>query len=301
MNLNQFLIIFVRLSMCVVLAGYSQVWAQGLPINPDDDDPQRNVLIEPFNIVDNIYYVGATVHHSSYLMTSSEGHILIDATYERFVPTIIENIEKLGFNSSDIKLIVSNHAHPDHVEGLSAMSEYTGASTIATAPDAEVIESGGKLDFRVRVGDPWPWQPAKIDRIIEDGETVMVGDISLTAHMTAGHTKGCTTWTTTVEQAGQTLDVVILCAIRINTSMPLVNHPRYPHMPQDLAYTFARLKIMPVDIFLGPHGWIFGLQEKLEALHGSPMKNPFIDPIGFRNYVLGREKEFLEIFREESY
>ena len=146
MNIIQLLIILVRLSMFVVLAGYSQ------PINPDDNDPQRSVLIEPFNLVDNIYYVGATVHHSSYLLTSSEGHILVDATYERFVPTIIENIEKLGFNPSDIKLIVSNHAHPDHVEGLSAMREYTGASTIATAADAEVIESP-KANPKPRVKD----------------------------------------------------------------------------------------------------------------------------------------------------
>ncbi len=285
----------------IFFINYQQSVAQGLPINPADEDPQRHVLIEPFRIVDNIYYVGATVNHSAYLLVSDAGHVLVDATYERLVPNIIQNIKKLGFNPRDIQVIVSNHAHPDHVEGLAEMREYTGATTVASALDAEVIESGGKLDFRVRQGDPWPWRPATIDRIIEDGEVIEVGDISLTAHITAGHTRGCTTWTTTAKEAGRQLDVVVMCAIRINTSMPLVNHPRYPTMPQDLAYSFARLKIMPVDIFLGPHGWIFGLQDKLERLKGNPAKNIFIDPLGFRNYVLGREREFLEIFREELY
>ena len=282
-----------------VLSGLLCVFAQELPLNPGDDDPQRTEYIEPFRIIDNIYYVGPTIQNSSYLFTSDEGHILIDATYERFVPDIINSIEKLGFNAEDIKVILSNHAHPDHVEGLAAMREITGAITMATAPDAEVIESGGQLDFRDRVGDPYPWIPGPIDKIIEDGEVIRVGDIALQVHMTAGHTKGCMTYTTVAEENGQEYDVVVLCAVRINTNMPLVNHPKYPNMPQDLAWTFARLKIIPVDIFLGPHGWIFGLQEKLERLTQKPTTNPFIDPLGFRNYILGREREYLEIMKRE--
>jgi metallo-beta-lactamase class B len=288
-----------RVFLVFLLNGTLCIPAQELPINPGDDDPQRTEFIEPFHMIDNIYYVGPTIHNSSYLFTSDEGHILIDATYDRFVTAIINNIEKLGFRTEDIKVILSNHAHPDHVEGLAAMREFTGATTMATAPDAEVIESGGMLDFRDREGDPYPWIPGPIDQIIEDGEIVRVGDIALKVHMTAGHTKGCTTLTTVVEEGGQKYDVVVLCAVRINTAMPLVNHPKYPNMPQDLAYTFARLKIMPVDIFLGPHGWIFGLQEKLERLKQERTANPFIDPEGFKNYILGREKEYLEIMKRE--
>jgi metallo-beta-lactamase class B len=282
-----------------ITSGFLQVAAQGLPINPDDNDPQRTEPIEPFRIIDNVYYVGATVHHSAYLFTSPEGHILLDATYERFVLTIIKNVEKLGFNANDIKVILSNHAHPDHVEGLASMREYTGATTVATAPDAEVIVSGGMADFRDREGDPYPWTPATIDRIIEDGEKISVGNTELTAHMTAGHTKGCTTWTIVAEEDGEKYDVVVLCAVRINTSMPLVNHPKYPTMPQDLAYTFARLKILPVDIYLGPHGWIFGLQEKLERMKKGSKVNVFIDRDGFQQYILGREREYLDILKTE--
>ena len=282
-----------------ITPGIIQVSAQQLPVNPDDSDPQRTEPIEPFRIIDNIYYVGATIHNSAYLITSTEGHILLDATYERFVPTIIQNIEKLGFNPDDIKVILSNHAHPDHVEGLAEMRELTGATTMATAPDAEVIESGGMADFRDREGDPYPWTPATIDRIIEDGANIRVGDTVLTAHMTSGHTKGCTTLSTVVEEDGKKYDVVVLCAVRINTSMPLVNHPKYPNMPQDLAYTYARLKILPVDIFLGPHGWIFGLQEKLERMKQGSIVNPFIDPDGYQQYILGREKEYLDILKTE--
>ena len=279
--------------------GILQLSAQQLPVNPDDNDPQRTEFIEPFRIIDNIYYVGSTIHNSAYLFTSADGHILLDATYERFVPTIIKNIEKLGFNVNDIQVILSNHAHPDHVEGLAEMRELTGATTLATAPDAEVIESGGMADFRDREGDPYPWTPATIDRIIEDGENIRIGDTVLTAHMTAGHTKGCTTWTTVAEVDGKNYDVVVICAVRINTSMPLVNHPKYPNMPEDLAYTFARLKILPVDIFLGPHGWIFGLQEKLVRMKQDATFKPFIDPDGYLQYILGREKEYLEILKTE--
>lgn len=170
---------------------------------------------------------------------------------------------------------------------------------MATAPDAVVIESGGKQDFRDREGDPYPWIPAKIDRIIEDGEEISVGDTVLTVHLTAGHTKGCTTFTTVAEEGGQNYDVVFLCSAEINANMPLVGHPKYATMAEDFAYTFARMKILPVDVFLGPHGWMFGLKEKLERMKQAPGVNPFIDPEGFHHYVLSREKLYLDKLKSD--
>ena len=294
--------VFKVLVICLVLSitpGTSRVSAQQLPVNPDNNDPQRTEPIEPFRIIDNIYFVGPTIHATSYLFTSPDGHILVDATYEKFVPTIIKNIEKLGFKAEDIKVLLSTEAHPDHVDGLTAMKEITGATIMATAPDAVVIESGGKEDFRDREGDPYPWTPAKIDRIIEDGEKISVGDTVLTVHLTAGHTKGCTTFTTVAEEGGQNYDVVVLCAVLVNPNMPLVGHPKYANMPEDFAYTYARLKILPVEVFLGPHGWIFGLQEKLERMKQGSKVNPFIDPEGFYNYILGVEKQYLDTLKTE--
>jgi len=271
-----------------------QVSAQ-MPVNPGSDSPYANTVVEPFHIIDNFYFVGKTAHSSSYLITTEDGHILIDSTYEKSVPAILENIEKLGFNANDIKLLLSSHAHVDHVAGHALMKEVTGATILAPAADAKIIETGGGADYRGST----PWQPAKVDRIIKDGEKIQLGGTVLTAHLTPGHTKGCTTWTTVVEENGKQYDLMILGGVRMSTREPLVANPKYPNMPQDFAYSFAVLKTLPVDVYLGAHGYWYNVEEKLKRIKQGSSVNPFIDPEGYKRAIAGWEKAFLDALKAE--
>jgi len=266
-------------------------------VSPPQDDPMRTEPVEPFKIVDGVFFVGARLNSPSYLFTTPEGHILLDTTFDEHVSEIVDNIEQLGFSTNDIKLLISSHAHHDHVGGHASMREITGATSIASAADADVIESGGATDFR----DRGTWAPATVDRIIEDGEQVRLGDRVLTAHFTPGHTKGCTTWTTGVEENGRELDLVVLGGLRVNNNEPLVNHPDYPEMPQDFAWSFARLKVLPVDIYLGAHGYWYNVKEKHDRLLAGADTNPFIDPEGYANAIRFWENAYLEQLAIEGY
>lgn len=273
----------------------SMATAQVVLESPSVNDPQRTEPIEPFKIMDDLYFVGARLHLPSYLFTTPEGHILIDTTFDELVPEIVTNIETLGFSVEDIKLMLASHAHHDHVGGHASMREISGAMTLATAADADVIESGGKTDFR----DRGLWTPAVVDRIIEDGEQVRLGNRVLTAHLTPGHTKGCTTWTTVVEEQGEQYDLAIVCGFRLNTNERLVGNPDFTDMPQQFAWSFARLKVLPVDVFLGVHGYWFDLKEKREQLLSGSDTNPFIDPDGYQQAIRFWEDAYLDRLRQE--
>jgi len=270
-----------------------QVFAQ-MPAFPGYESDYVKNTIDPFHIIDNVYFVGTTAHSPAYLFTTADGHILIDSTDETKVPGIVENIKALGFSVSDIKLLLSTHAHSDHVGGHAMMKELTGATMLATEADAEVIESGGAADYR-----PGKWQPAVVDRIVQDGESIRLGGMTLTAHLTPGHTKGCTTWTTVVEENGNKYNLVLLGGLRMNPGEPLVGHPKYPNMPEDFAYSFAVVKTLPADVFLGAHGYWYNVEEKIKRLQQGASVNPFIDPEGYRNAIEGWEKTFLDQLKTE--
>ena len=275
----------------VVLFFTSGLWVSAqTPADTGPDSPYRTQRSEPFRIIGNIYYVGDTLHLTTYLITTPEGHILIDTGYEESVPGIRENIEKLGFQVKDVKLMISSHAHHDHIGGHALMKEVTGATVLATAADAEVIETGGKADFR----DTGLWKPAKVDRTIQDGEPVTLGGITLMPHLTPGHTKGCTTWTMEVEEGGRKYNVVFVCGVRVNTGLPLVGNPKYPNSVEDFTRSFETLKSLPCDVFLGAHGYWFGVQEKLKRREQGAGVNPFIDPEGYRAYIANYERAFLD-------
>ena len=290
---------FFSRTIVAALLGFvcSSALAQVQLVSPPDDDPQRTELTEPFEIIDGIYFVGGRIHRPSYLFATSEGHILLDTTFDESVPEIVANIKKLGFDPEDVKLLLSSHAHHDHVGGHSNMREITGATTVASAADADVIESGGKTDFR----DTGLWPPATVDRIIVDGEQVKLGDRVLTAHFTPGHTKGCTTWTTVAEEDGKQYDLVVLGGLNVNRTEPLIDNPRYPDMPQQFAWSFARLKVLPVDVYLGAHGYWYGLNEKREQLLAGVDTNPCIDPKGYRDAIRFFENAYLERLMNESH
>jgi metallo-beta-lactamase class B len=251
-----------------------------------DFTPKWNQPIAPFNVVANINYVG-TSYLASYLITTSAGHILINPDYEESVPLIQRSVEKLGFHFSDIKIILISHAHDDHAAGCALAKKLSGAKLMVMDADVAEVEHGGAGDFQYAQR----WVPIKVDRILRDSSKVELGGTTLTAHLTPGHTKGCTTWTMDVKDSGKILHVVIVGSPNVNTGYKLVNNKQYPQIASDYEKCFRVLHSLPCDIFLGAHGEYFGMDDKLKRLKpGGP--NPFLDAAGYRTYVDEREEAF---------
>ena len=255
-----------------------------------------NQPVEPFRIAENLYYVGAS-DIASYLITTPEGHILIDGGFVETAPQIEANVVKLGFKLADVEILLNSHAHFDHAGGLAELKAATGARVFASAADATLLESGGKGDFRF--GDEGQFPPVAVDRRLADGEKVTLGGAELTAHLTPGHTRGCTTWTFKADA----LDVVVVCSASI-LDYRFVGRESYPGIAADYARTFATLKALPVQIFLAPHGGFFDLAGKRErAAKGMGLRNPWVDPAGYKAWVERMEGAFvaaLEKQREEE-
>ena len=249
-------------------------------------NPAWNKPFPPHKVIGNVYYVGSS-ELASYLITSGEGHILINSSYEETVPVIRDAVEKLGLKFSDIKILLISHAHDDHCAGSALVKKLTGAKYMVMEPDVPVVEGGGQGDFVYNSR----WAPAKVDRVLHDGDTVALGGTVLIAHLTAGHTKGCTTWTLKVPDSGKTYDVVIVGSPNVNDGFKLVNNPRYPRIADDYARSFRVWKSLPCDVFLGAHGNYYGMQEKYQKLQ-SGSGNPFIDPAGYRAYIAERQQTF---------
>jgi len=205
--------------------------------------------VEPFRIVGNIYYVGAR-NIASYLITTPQGHILIDTGTTTMHDVIRKNVEALGFKTSDITIMLSSHAHFDHIEGHAAMKTLTGAQVMAMTGDAEALSSGKDTSAIGAAG----WTPVKVDRVLKDGDTVTLGGTTLRAMRAPGHTQGATTWFTTVEDKGTRYAVAILGGTTPNGGVPLLNNPRHPRVIEDTQRTLARLKAEPPpDIYLVGH------------------------------------------------
>ena len=251
--------------------------------SPDWTEP-----FPPFRIAGNLYYVGSR-GLANYLITTPQGNILINSDMEANVPMIKASIEKLGFKFSDTKILLISHAHWDHDAGSAAIKEATGARYMVMDADVPVVESGGKADFQY--GSVDLYRPAKVDRVLHDGDEVKLGRTVLTAHLTPGHTKGCTTWTMKVTEGGKTYNVVIIGSPNVNEGYKLVNNSAYPQIAEDYERMWRVLKSLPCDIFLGAHGSYFGLEEKYPRLKEGAA-NPFIDPDGYRKYVAQTERKF---------
>lgn len=232
-----------------------------------------------FRIAGNVYYVG-TADLAVYLITTPQGHILINTDFKQDVPLIKRSVEQLGFSYKDIKTILISHAHGDHDEATGLVRSETGAKLMvmdADVPDEESTAPG-------RPG-------AHVDRVLHDGDTVELGGSTLVAHLTPGHTKGCTTWTIQLREDGRTLNVVVIGSPNVNPGYILVGNKNYPQIADDYVKTFARLKSLPCDLFLGAHGGYFGLKTKYEKLT-TGATNPFIDPDGYQAYVAERNETF---------
>ncbi|MFO0952803.1 MAG: subclass B3 metallo-beta-lactamase [Isosphaeraceae bacterium] len=254
---------------------------------------------QPFpahRVVGNVYYVGSK-DLATYLITSPQGHILINSGFEQTVPLIQKSVESLGFKMTDVKFILASHAHSDHVEGHALLKERTGAKVVVMEGDDGVIASGGKGQYFYTDSR---WKPCPVDRVIHDGDTVSVGDVTLKAVRTPGHTRGCTTWVWQASEGGKTYDVVVIGSPNVNPGFKLVDNADYPEMAADYAHTFATLKALKCDVFLGAHGAYYGMIAKHERAKKAPGANPFVDPEGYRAYVADREKAYRTALEAQS-
>jgi metallo-beta-lactamase class B len=241
----------------------------------------QTTAFPPHKIVGNIYYVG-TRTLSSFLIVTPQGNILIDSTYERNVRTIEKSVTDLGFKFSDVKILLGNHAHGDHQEGDALVKELTGAQVMAMAEDVpalQAIKPGGKTH--------------PIDRILHDREAVTLGGTTLVAHLTPGHTHGCTTWTTAVQEAGRTYNVVFSCSLRA----PALT----AEIVDEMNRSFKLVRTLPCDVQVGDHPAQYNMHEKYAKLAksapGDP--NPFVDPANCNLEADIQEAMFKAILAEQ--
>ena len=250
-------------------------------------NPDWHRAVPGFKIAGNLYWVG-TADLAVYLINTPQGNILINSDFPEDVPLIRKSIEQLGFKYADTRILLSSHAHGDHDAATGIIQKETGARVMIMDGDVAEVES-------TRPGRPG----AHVDRVLHDGDTVTLGGSTMTAHLTPGHTKGCTTWTMQVNESGRRLNAVIIGSPNVNAGTVLVGNKNYPQIAQDYVKTFKVLKSLPVDLFLGSHGAYFGMLAKYDRLKNGGM-NPFIDPAGYRAYVEEREATFLKVLEEQK-
>jgi metallo-beta-lactamase class B len=239
----------------------------------------------PHKVIGNIYYVG-TKSLAVFLVVTPQGNILINSTFERNVPAIQKSIEQLGFKFADTRILLGSHAHGDHQEADAMIKQLTGAQVMAMAEDVPALEAmkpGGK--------------PHPIDRVLHDGDTVSLGGTTLTARLTPGHTRGCTTWTLKAQEGGRTYDVVIIGSFGTNPGFQLVNNPQIPRQVEEFERTFRVARSLPCDVPLGSHPGMYNLAEKFPKIGKGP--NPFIDPQGYKTEVDIDEAMFRAVLAEQ--
>lgn len=250
-----------------------------------------NQPVEPFRIAGNVHYVGAT-DIASYLITTPNGHIVIDGGFVETAPMILANIRKLGFRAEDVRILLSSHAHYDHAGGLAELKRVTGATFYAMAEEIPQLARGGMDD--PQFGNRFPFPSIEADRILHDGDRITLGGTTLVAHLTPGHTRGCTTWTTRVRDGGRMLDVVFVGSPTVPGDYRLTNNPRYPNAVDDYRRQFATLESLGCDVFLASHGNFYDLAEMIAK------KKRFAGCDAYHAFVEEMERRFEEHVRGES-
>ena len=245
----------------------------------------------PFRVIGNIHYIGSK-EIAQFLITTPEGHILLDSGFESSVPRLRANVESLGFRFADVKYLLTSHAHIDHVQGHALVRQLTGAAVVASAADAQVLTNGGKGE--AVYDGVYAWAPCPMDRIVADGDGITLGGTTLVARLTPGHTRGATTWTMRLLRDAndrRPLDVVFFPSANINPGVHLVGNARYPQIAGDFERSFATWRSLPCDVVLGAHPSFFDMDRKRDRMtSGGP--NPFIDPAGYRQLIAEAEQRF---------
>ena len=255
---------------------------------------QMSEAVEPFRIIGNIYYVGAR-NIASYLITTPEGHIMIDTGTKEMHSVIRANVEKLGFKLQDIKILLSGHAHFDHVQGHAAMKKATGARVMALGEDAAALAAG--VD-KSPLGDEG-WEPVKVDRVLKDGDTVTLGGTTLRAVWTPGHTPGCTTWTTRVDEKGKPYSILFQACAGPNAGVKLVGNTKFPTLVEDTQRTFRIQKTLKPDIYLPMHPESL-FAGKIERIKAGETPHPLLNPDGYAKLIADTEAGFQKRVQEEQ-
>ncbi|HEY6343560.1 MAG TPA: subclass B3 metallo-beta-lactamase [Bryobacteraceae bacterium] len=276
-------------SLLVQTRGLAQtkVWtAQELFQRNVGTKEQQETQFPPHKIIGNIYYVG-TQSLGAFLVVTPEGNILINSTYERTVPVVQRSVQDLGFHFGDTKILLGSHAHADHMEGDALVKELSGAQVMAMAEDVPALQ-------RMTPGN----RPHPIDKVLHDGDEVTLGGSTLVAHLTPGHTRGCTTWTMKVQDGGKTYNVLIIGSMGVNAGTKLVNNPQVPDIAEEYKRGFKVLHGLACDVPLGSHPAMYNLAEKFPKLGKGP--NPFIDPQGYKTEVSIEETAFQAVLAEQQ-
>jgi metallo-beta-lactamase class B len=269
-------------------------------------NPAWTTPIAPFRITDNLYYVGSE-DLASYLVVTQNGNILLNANLASSPPQIRASVEKLGFHWNDIKILLNSQAHDDHIGGAAEVVRETHAKNMVMDGDVSVVETGARADFLSPSPNIPTYAPAHVDRVLHDGDTVSLGNVTLTAHKTAGHTRGCTTWTMHShlpgEQAGTMRNIVIVGGVGFWSEYHLVatpGHPvSYPNIAQDFQHTFSELLALPCDVFLGAHGVYFDMLTKLKR-YARDGPRVFIDPAGYKKFVGDAQENFRKALSKQE-
>jgi metallo-beta-lactamase class B len=238
---------------------------------------------EPYRLIGNVHQVGSA-GLTALLITTPKGHILLDAGMPSYAPEVARNIEALGFKPRDVRWLLNSHAHFDHSGGLAELKRLTGGKLAAMAQDRPALETGVYPGSEENASLKFP--PVTVDRVLKDGEVIELGGVKLSAHLTPGHTAGCTTWTFPVVERGRRLDVLYYCSTSVAANR-LVERPQYPGIVGDYRRAFAKLKTMKADVFLAPHGDQYGLDAKRAGLPGS-----LVDPGELSRRVAASEADF---------
>jgi metallo-beta-lactamase class B len=286
----------MRNAAFLVMMVSAMAWAQTSPLSPQQRATfhgQMSEKVEPFHIIGNIYYVGAR-NIASYLITTPQGHILIDTGTKEMHDVIRTNVASLGFKLQDIKIMLSGHAHFDHVQGHAAMQKATGAKVMALRGDAEALSSG--MD-KSPLGDEG-WDPVKVDRILKDGDTVALGGTTLRAVWTPGHTPGCTTWTTTAQEKGKSYSIVFQACGGPNAGVKLVGNTKFPTLVEDTMRSFQVQKTLKADIYLPMHPETY-FAGKVERIKGGQEPHPLYDPQAYAKLTADTETAFRKRVEEE--
>lgn len=270
-----------------------------------ETNPSWTTPIAPFQIADNLYYVGSR-DLASYLVVTPQGNILINANLAGSPPQIRASVQKLGFRWNDTRILLNSQAHYDHMGGAAQVIRETHAKNMVMDGDVSVVETGGKTDFLSPSPNIVPYPPAPVDRILHDGDTVSLGGVTLTAHKTAGHTRGCTTWTMRShlpgDPAGTLRNIVIVGGTGFWSEYHFVATPAhpasYPGIAQDFQHTFAALHALPCDVFLGAHGGYFDMLTKLKQYRQQGPR-VFVDPAGYKDFVADAQETFEQAWRSQ--
>ena len=286
----------MRNAVLLVILSAVVFWGQTASLSPEQRATfhgRMSEAVEPFHIIGNIYYVGAR-NIASYLITTPQGHILIDTGTREMHDVIRTNVAALGFKLQDIKIMLSGHAHFDHVQGHAAMQKATGAKVMAIGEDAAALSSG--MD-KSPLGDEG-WEPVKVDRVLKDADTVTLGGTTLRAVWTPGHTPGCTTWTTTVQEKGKPYSIVFQACGGPNAGVKLIGNTKFPTLVQDTLRSFQIQKTLKADIYLPMHPETY-FAGKVDRIKAGQIPHPLFDPQAYAKLIADTEAAFRKRVEEE--